>query len=172
VSKWYEIAGRCENPEYHGIWRNITEYGGISRNITEYHGIWRNNTEYHDIFPEYTGTSQYFPMVANATVYKHGRTSDNIFYYKSDGFFSFWREVTKNNSILEVLYVVYIIITSVHQKFWINMINSSWVTTSWKTKVLTSALFSNAFRTVLRPVYTCKFCLQILLAISTAIFSF
>ena len=57
-------TGRCENPEYHGIWRNITEYGGISRNIPEYHGIWRNNTEYHDIFPEYTGTSQYFPMVA------------------------------------------------------------------------------------------------------------
>jgi hypothetical protein len=34
--------GRCENPEYHGIWRNITEY--------------------HDIFPEYTGTSRYFSI--------------------------------------------------------------------------------------------------------------
>ena len=43
--------GRCENPEYHGISRNITEYGGMSRNI-------------QDIFPEYTGTSRYFPMVA------------------------------------------------------------------------------------------------------------
>jgi hypothetical protein len=50
-------------PEYHGIWRNITEYAGISRNMAEY----------HDIFPEYTGTSQYFPIVANATVSKHER---------------------------------------------------------------------------------------------------
>jgi hypothetical protein len=50
-------------PEYHGIWRNITEYAGISRNMAEY----------HDIFPEYTGTPQYFPIVANATVYKHER---------------------------------------------------------------------------------------------------
>jgi hypothetical protein len=50
-------------PEYHGIWRNITEYAGISRNMAEY----------HDIFPEYTGTSQYFAIVANATVYKHER---------------------------------------------------------------------------------------------------
>jgi hypothetical protein len=41
--------------------------------MPEYHGIWRNITEYHDIFPEYTGTSQYFPIVANATVYKHER---------------------------------------------------------------------------------------------------
>jgi hypothetical protein len=49
-------------------------------------------------------------------------------------------------TILEVLYVVYIIITSVHQTFWINRINSSWVTASWKIKLLTSALFSNAFR--------------------------
>jgi hypothetical protein len=39
--------------------------------MPEYHGIWRNITEYHDIFREYTGTSQYFPIVANATVYKH-----------------------------------------------------------------------------------------------------
>jgi hypothetical protein len=29
-------------PEYHGIWRNITEYGGISRNMAEYHGISRH----------------------------------------------------------------------------------------------------------------------------------
>jgi hypothetical protein len=46
--------GRCENPEY----------GGISRNMAEYHGIWRNITKYHDIFPEYTGTSQNVLMVA------------------------------------------------------------------------------------------------------------
>jgi hypothetical protein len=31
-------------------------------------------------------------------------------------------------------------------------------TASWKTKVLTSALFPNAFRTVLSPFYTCNFC--------------
>ena len=67
-----------------GISRNIAEYHGILRNITEYGGIWRNITEYHDIFPEYTGTSQYFPMVAMRLL-----TSDNIFYYKSDGSFPF-----------------------------------------------------------------------------------
>jgi hypothetical protein len=93
-------------PEYH------------VRNMAEYHGICRNITEYHDIFPEYTGTSQYFPMVAmrlfiNMDVWQH-------IDYKSDGSFPFWRLVTNNNSLLEVLYVVYIIITSVHQKFWIN----------------------------------------------------
>jgi hypothetical protein len=55
-----EYGGISRNmPEYHGIWRNITEYGGISRNMAEYHGIWRNITEYHDIFPEYNGTSRY-----------------------------------------------------------------------------------------------------------------
>ena len=47
--------GRCENPEYHGIWWNIMEYGGISRNMAEYHGISRH-------FPEYTGTSRYFSI--------------------------------------------------------------------------------------------------------------
>jgi hypothetical protein len=26
-------------PEYHGIWRNITEYAGISRNMPEHHDI-------------------------------------------------------------------------------------------------------------------------------------
>jgi hypothetical protein len=40
----------------------------------------------------------------------------------------------RQNSILEVLYVVYIIII-VHQKVWVNMINSSWVTVSWKISV-------------------------------------
>jgi hypothetical protein len=36
--------------------------------------------------------------------------------------------------MLEVLYVVYIIITSVYQKFWINMINSSLSYSVWKNK--------------------------------------
>jgi hypothetical protein len=46
-------------PEYHGIWRNITEYAGISRNMAEYHGIYRNIT--------------IFSVGSYATVYKHGR---------------------------------------------------------------------------------------------------
>jgi hypothetical protein len=61
-------------PEYHGIWRNITEYGGISRNMLQYHGIWRNIMEYHDIFPEYNYRNiTIFSDGSHATVYKHGR---------------------------------------------------------------------------------------------------
>ena len=57
--------------------------------MPEYHGIWRNITEYHDIFQEYIGTSRYFPMVAmrlfiNMDVWRH-------IYYESDGSFPFWR---------------------------------------------------------------------------------
>jgi hypothetical protein len=134
------LTGRCENPEC----RNITEYGGISRNMPEYHGIYLNIMEYHDIFPEYTRISQYFPKVAmrlfiNMDVWQH-------ILLQKWWIFPILTVRTNNNSILEVLYVVYIIITSVHQKFWIN-INSSWVKRLEKQK---------CWR--LRPVYTCNFC--------------
>jgi hypothetical protein len=51
------------------------------------------------------------------------------------------------STILEVLYVVYIIITSVHQKIWISRIKLFILslTASSRIKVLTSALFPNAF---------------------------
>jgi hypothetical protein len=52
----YRYSFRCENPEYHGIWRNITEYAGISRHFP---GIYRNITM--------------FFVGSHATVYKHGR---------------------------------------------------------------------------------------------------
>jgi hypothetical protein len=53
-------------PEYHGIWRNITEYGGISRNMPEYHGISR-------LFPGIYRNITIFSDGSHATVYKHGR---------------------------------------------------------------------------------------------------
>ena len=64
-----------------------------------------------------------------------------------NGPYACFRPIPRNSvTILDVSYVVYIIITSVHQRFWINGINSFWVTASWKIKVLTTALFSSAFR--------------------------
>ena len=53
-------------PEYHGIWRNITEYAGISRNMAEYHGISRH---FHGIYRNII----IFSDGSHATVYKHGR---------------------------------------------------------------------------------------------------
>jgi hypothetical protein len=85
-------------------------------------GISRNMAEYHDIFPEYTGTSRYFPMVAT-------RLFINIDVWQHILLQKWWifpiLTVSNEQFILKVLYVVYTIITSVHQKFWINMINSS-----------------------------------------------
>ena len=64
-----------------GISRNITEYDGISRNMAEYHGISRH-------FPGIYRNITIFFDGSHATVYKHGRSSDNILYYKSDGSFN------------------------------------------------------------------------------------
>jgi hypothetical protein len=94
--------GRCENPEC----RNITEYGGISRNMAEYHGISRH-------FPGIYLNITIFSDGSHATVYKHGRLITTYFITKVMDL----SQVTNNNSILEILYLVYIIITSVHQKF-------------------------------------------------------
>jgi hypothetical protein len=86
-------------PEYHGIWRNITEYGELSGNITTF----SRNTPNITIFSD----------GSHATVYKHGRLTTYFITKVMD----FHQTVSNNNSILEILYVVYIIITSVHQKF-------------------------------------------------------
>ena len=74
-------AGISRNmAEYHGIWRNITEYAGITRNMAEYHGISRH-------FPGIYRNITIFSDGSHATVSTW--TSDNIFYYKSDGSFPF-----------------------------------------------------------------------------------
>jgi hypothetical protein len=71
--------------------------------MPEYHGISRNIT--------------IFPDGSHATVYKHGRL-ETYFITKVIDLSDFdGKYITNNNSILEVFYVVYIIITSVHQKF-------------------------------------------------------
>ena len=59
------LCGRCEMPEYHGIWRNMPEYRGICRNITTFPGIYRNIAIFSDI--------------SHATVYTW--TPDNILYF-------------------------------------------------------------------------------------------
>ena len=82
-------------PEYHGISRNMPEYHGISRNFP---GIYLMNITI-------------FSDVSHATVYKHGRLTTYFITKVMD-----LSQVTNNNSVLEVLDVVYIIITSVHQK--------------------------------------------------------
>jgi hypothetical protein len=95
-----------------------TRNAGISRNMAEYQGISRLSflSNYHD-----TGTSQYFPIVANATVYKHERIKHErlttYFITKVMYLSHFDGKLANNSSILEVFYVVYIIITSVHQQF-------------------------------------------------------
>jgi hypothetical protein len=99
-----------------GISRNtadITEYGGISRNMAEHHGISRNMAEFH-------GISRYFPGIyrnitifydgSRATVYKHGRL-ETYYITKVIDLSDFdGKYITNNNSILEVLNVVYIIL--------------------------------------------------------------
>jgi hypothetical protein len=109
-----EYGGISRNmAEYHGIWRNITEYGGISRNMAEHHGISRNMAEFH-------GISRYFPGIyrnitifydgSRATVYKHGRL-ETYYITKVIDLSDFdGKYITNNNSILEVLNVVYIIL--------------------------------------------------------------
>jgi hypothetical protein len=75
-------------------------------------GISRNMPEYHDIFPEYNYRNiTIFSDGSHATTYKHGRLT-TYFITKVMDLFHF-DKVTNNNSILEVLYVVYIIIIRV-----------------------------------------------------------
>ena len=104
-----EYGGISRNmAEYHGIWRNITEYGGISRNMAEYHEISR-------YFPGIYRNITIFSDGSHASVYKHGRLTTYFITKVMD--ISHFDGKTNNNSLLEVLYIVYVIITSVHQKF-------------------------------------------------------
>jgi hypothetical protein len=98
-------------PEYHGIWRNITEYAGISWNMAEYHGISR-------LFPGIYRNITIFSHGSHATVYKHGRLT--TYDYKSDGSFPFWHReqrsrvylVNQDKHRLTLLIVVYFIVKS------------------------------------------------------------
>jgi hypothetical protein len=69
----------------------------MSRNMAEYHGKSRH-------FPGIYRNITNFPMVA-MRLFINMDVWQLIFYYKSDGSFPFWRQVTNNNSILDVLYV-------------------------------------------------------------------
>jgi hypothetical protein len=135
------IRKRCK------VMMNITEYGGISRNMANYQGI-----------------SRHFPGIhRNITIFSDGiamRLFINMDVWQHILLQKWWIFPILTVSIRQQLYSGNFICSLYHyyecspKSLNQYMINSSWVTASWKIKVLTLALFSNAFRTVLYTKFT------------------